>query len=155
LKNQYTLFSLLFLFFFSISIQGKETGQLLAVVDINKTTAQEKASKSIKKKQRKAKKQINRLKRFLKRQKTKRTLLAMSTIGLFAFFRKKKKWGRNVDQEGTLWLKILIGIILFGGVILMMPWLLSIAGINVSYWVGILIGVGFAGLIAFSVFRNE
>ncbi|MEO1487727.1 MAG: hypothetical protein AAFU57_18480 [Bacteroidota bacterium] len=102
-------------------------------------------------------KKHQRLRQFLKKKKTRRALLAIGVLGLFGFLRKRKKRKRlrpNSDQAGTMWLKILIGIILFGGLVLITPWLLSIAGIDVSYRIGILIGVGFAGLIALSVFKE-
>ncbi len=155
MKNQYFLFFLLSLSFFSsFSAQGQKPAQLLAVVDIKKTTTQEQASKKTVQQQQVVKKHTNRLKRFFNRQKTKRTVLALSTIGLLAFFRKKKKWRRDVDEEGTLWVKIIIGTIIFGGIILAMPWALSLIGVSVSYWTGILIGVGFSLLIALSVFLD-
>jgi len=157
-------FYLLFIVFLSSlfpQLQANVSPLLADAVDVvvpkKSKKTQAKNTTSLHQKTRKNKR--HRLRNFLKKKKTKRVLLAIGTLGLFGFFAKRKKRKRaqrrrRSDQEGTRWLKILIGIIFFGGLVLAMPWLLSVAGINVKYWVGILIGVGFAGLIALSVFRE-
>ena len=160
MKKIYFLF-IVFLSSLSPQLQANVSPLLADAVDVvvPKKSKKTQAKNTTSFHQKTQKNKRHRLRNFFKKKKTRRVLLAIGTLGLFGFFKKRNKRKRaqrkrRSDQAGTMWLKILIGIIFFGGLVLIMPWLLSIAGINVKYWVAILIGVGFAGLIAISVFKE-